>query len=123
MVQRASGGILSSEVLVWCGAPVVWRVRCLPGARRAPRRRFWAPFASCGSWRKLLLNCLARNQARSACSRMHLLVGPFQVPLEALQCGSSLISPNRWLTVVAVAGVHQDADGLKFLLDQAEIVT
>ena len=45
------------------------------------------------------------------------------MPLEALQGGSRLISPNRWLTVVAVAGVHQDADVLEFFLYQGEIMT
>jgi len=54
---------------------------------------------------------------------MLLLADPFQLPLQALQCGRGLISPNRWLTVVAVASVHQDADLLKFFLDQVEIMT
>ena len=53
---------------------------------------------------------------------MLLLADPFQLPLEALQCGGALISPNRWLTVVAVAGVHQEADFLEFFLDQGEIM-
>jgi hypothetical protein len=61
--------------------------------------------------------------ARLAYSRMFLLADPFQLPLEALQGGRRLISPNCWLTVVAVAGVHQDADVLKFFLDQGEIMT
>jgi len=54
---------------------------------------------------------------------MLLLADPFQLPLEALQRSRGLISPNRWLTVVAVASVHQDADLLKFFLDQVEIMT
>jgi len=56
-------------------------------------------------------------------SCMLLLEDPFQLPLEALQCGRSLISPNRCLTVVAVAGVHQDADVSEFFLNQGEIMT
>jgi hypothetical protein len=51
------------------------------------------------------------------------LEDPLQLPLEALQRSHRLISPNRWLTVVAVAGVHQDADVLEFFLDQGEIMT
>ena len=54
---------------------------------------------------------------------MLLLAKAFQLPLEALQCGRGLIRPNRWLTVVAVAGMHQDTDVLKFFLDQGEIMT
>ncbi len=53
---------------------------------------------------------------------MLLLADPLQLPLESLQCGSGLIGSNRWLTVVAVAGVHQDADVLEFFLDQGEIM-
>ena len=34
-----------------------------------------------------------------------------------------LISPNRWMTVVAVAGTHQYGDVLEFFLDQGEIMT
>ncbi|MGA2588716.1 MAG: hypothetical protein ABSH32_02270 [Bryobacteraceae bacterium] len=54
---------------------------------------------------------------------MLLLEDPFQLPFEALQCGRSLVSPNRWLTIVAVAGMHQYADVLEFFLDQGEIMT
>jgi hypothetical protein len=54
---------------------------------------------------------------------MLLLADAFQLPLEALQRGGGLIRPNRWLTVVAVAGVHQDADVSEFFLDQREIMT
>jgi hypothetical protein len=53
---------------------------------------------------------------------MLLLEDRFQFPLEALQCGRGLISPNRWLTFVSVAGVHQDANVLEFFLDQGEIM-
>jgi len=53
---------------------------------------------------------------------MLLLEDPFQLPLETLQRGRGLIGPNRWLTVVAVAGVHQDTDVLEFFLDQGEIM-
>jgi len=54
---------------------------------------------------------------------MLLLADPFQLPLEALQRSRGLISPNRWLTVVAVAGVHQDANVSEFFLDLGEILT
>jgi hypothetical protein len=54
---------------------------------------------------------------------MLLLPDPFQLPPQALQRGGSLIGPNRWLTVVAVAGVHQNADLLELFLDQGEIMT
>ncbi len=54
---------------------------------------------------------------------MLLLGDSFQLPLEALQCSRSLISSNRWLAVVAVTRVHQDADILEFFLDQSEIIT
>ena len=54
---------------------------------------------------------------------MFLLGDSFQLPPEALQCGRSLISPNRWLAVVAVTRVHQDADVLEFFLNQGEIMT
>ena len=64
-----------------------------------------------------------RKVRRSAAVLRLGLADPFQLPLEALQCGSSLISPNRRLTVVAMAGVHQDADVFKFFLDQGEIMT
>jgi hypothetical protein len=58
-----------------------------------------------------------------ACPSGMLLLGePFQLPPETLQCGRRLISPNRCLTVVAVAGVHQEADVLEFFLDQSEIM-
>jgi hypothetical protein len=67
---------------------------------------------------------LARISQFSFCLiRVLLLENPFQCPLEALQCGRSLISPDRWLTAVAVARVHQDAHVLEFFLDQGEIMT
>jgi hypothetical protein len=53
---------------------------------------------------------------------MLLLADPLQLPLEALQCGSGLIGSNRWLTVIAVAGVHQPAHVLEFFLDQSKIM-
>jgi hypothetical protein len=56
----------------------------------------------------------AAPRARLAHSRTLVLADAFQLPLEALQCGRGLISPNRWPTVVAVAGVHQEADVLEF---------
>jgi len=53
---------------------------------------------------------------------MLLFADAFQLPFEALQCGGGLIRPNRWLTVVAVASVHQEADVLEFFLDQGKIM-
>ena len=54
---------------------------------------------------------------------MFLLFRPFQLPLEALQFGGSLVSPNRCLTVVAIADAHQDGDVLEFFLDKGEVMT
>ena len=65
---------------------------------------------------------LTRRRVDSRPSGVLLLEDPFQLPLETLQGGRDLISPNRRLTVVAVARVHQDADVLEFFLDQGEIM-
>jgi len=54
-------------------------------------------------------------------SRMPLLLRPFQLPLESLQCGSSLVGPNRYLTVVAVADSHQNGNVSESFLDISKV--
>ena len=53
--------------------------------------------------------------------RLPLLLRPFQLPIEALQCGSGLVGPNRCLTVVAVADSHQDGNVSESFLDVSNV--
>src|SRR5713101_7780228 len=50
------------------------------------------------------------------------LLRPFQLPLEALQCGSSLVGPNHYLTAVAVADSHQDGNVPESFLDVNKVL-
>ena len=54
--------------------------------------------------------------------RLPLLLRPFQLPLEALQRRSSLVGPNCYLTVVAVADSHQDGNISESFLDVSNVL-
>ena len=53
--------------------------------------------------------------------RLALLLRPSQFPLESLKCGSGLVGPNCWLTVVAVADPHQDGNVSESFLDVSNV--